>query len=86
MARGKKTPITKRVFYVHRKPGRFSPKSMMLFPKAGPTFSKLTPQQLKIKEAGIKCGAEIRGKFTGAGKVKERRAAMGACIRKAFGK
>jgi len=74
----------KPVFYVSRKPGRFSPKSKMLFPKVGPTFSKLTPQQEKIKEAAIACGAEIRGKYKGAANVQARREAMAKCIREKF--
>lgn len=85
MGRPRKSPIKDRVFYVSRKPGRFSPKSRMVFPKAGPSFSTLTPQQRKVKEAGIACGHEIRGKYTGPGGVKQRRAAMGACIRSKFG-
>jgi len=75
-----------RFFMTSRKSGRFSPKSGLIFIKAGPKFSQLTPQQKKVSEAGKACGAEIRGKFSGAGQVKARRTAMGACIRKRFGK
>ena len=57
----------------------------MLYSKVGPTFTELTPQQKKVKEAGIKCGDEIRGKYRGKEKVEERRKAMGECIRKYFG-
>lgn len=74
-----------RIFLQHRKPGRFSPKSYMMFFKAGPTFSTLTPQQVKVKNAGISCGASIRGRFVGSGQVRARREAMGSCIRRAFG-
>lgn len=73
-----------KVFLIHRKSGRFSPKSYMMFWKAGPTFTKLTPQQLAIKKAGIECGAEIRGKYKGAGQVQARREAMGKCVRGKF--
>jgi len=75
-----------RMFVAKRRPGRFSPKSPLLFIKAGPKFPVLTPQQKKVSEAGKACGAEIRGKYTGSAKVAERRAAMAACIRKKFGK
>jgi hypothetical protein len=74
-----------RVFLVHRKAGRFSPKSYMMFFKAGPTFTTLTPQQVRVKQAGIKCGAQIRGQYKGSGNVQARRDAMGACIREEFG-
>jgi len=74
-----------RVFLIHRKPGRFSPKSYMMFFKSGPTFTRLTPQQMKVKAAGIQCGGEIRGKYPGSGGVNARRAAMGNCIRRIFG-
>ena len=73
-----------RFFSTTRKPGRFSPKSGLIFIKAGPKFTKLTPQQEKISAAGKACGAEIRGKYPGSAKVKERRAAMADCIRKKF--
>jgi len=75
-----------KIFYQHRKPGKSSPKSLMFFPKRGPKFSKLTPQQMKIRDAGKKCGSEIRGKFKGPGQVDARRKAMGDCIRAQFGK
>jgi hypothetical protein len=74
-----------RFFATTTRPGRFSPKSALIFIKAGPKFSKLTPQQQKVKVAGIKCGAEIRGKYKGSGQVSQRREAMGKCIRKEFG-
>ena len=77
MARG-----FRRVFYVNRKAGKSSPKSIMFYPKYGPRFSKLTPIQEKIRDAGKICGDEIRGKYEGPAKVKERRRAMAACIRK----
>lgn len=73
-----------RFFATSRKPGRFSPKSALIFIKAGPKYTKLTPQQEKIKKAGIKCGGEIRGKYPGSAKVAERRKAMAECIRKEF--
>jgi len=76
----------KPVFYVSRKPGKFSPKSKMIYPKVGPTFTHKTEQQKKIAEAGKHCGAIIDGKFEGAGKVNERRKAMADCIREFFGK
>ena len=75
-----------RFFVSTTKPGRFSPKSGLIFIKAGPKFSKMTPQQVKISNAGKKCGAEIRGKYPGSAKVADRRKAMGECIRKEFGK
>jgi len=82
MPRGKAEEMGfERVFYVHRKPGKFSPKSKMLFPKVGPHFTQLTSQQKKIAEAGRKCGAEVRG----IKDVYERRRKMGECIRKYFG-
>lgn len=81
MARG-----FRKVFYVNRKPGKSSPKSIMFYPKYGPRFSKLTKQQENVRDAGKKCGALIRGKFPGSGGVKARRSHMGACIRAEFGK
>lgn len=87
---GKGTKVNKRafgnVFYQSRKRGKSSPKSVMLFSKAGPKFSKLTPQQQKVADTGKKCGDEIRGKYEGSGQVKARRKAMGDCARKAFGR
>ena len=73
-----------RFFASTRKPGRFSPKSGLIFIKAGPKFSTPTAQQKKIAAAGKACGDEIRGKYPGSGKVKERREAMGKCIRSKF--
>jgi hypothetical protein len=75
-----------RFFALSRKPGRFSPKSGLIFVKAGPKFTKLTSQQEKISEAGKYCGSLIDGRYEGAGNVKDRRAAMAACIRHKFGK
>lgn len=75
-----------KVFYQHRKPGKSSPKSLMFFPKSGPKFSKLTAQQKAVRDAGKKCGTLIRGAFPGSAGVKDRRTAMGACIRQEFGK
>jgi len=74
-----------RVFYVSRKPGKFSPKSKMIYPKVGPRFTHKTAQQKKIAEAGRICGAIIKGKYTGSGNVEERRKAMADCIREQFG-
>jgi len=77
------------IFYIHRKPGKSSPKSLMFFAKKGPKFSTLTPQQKKIKEAGQYCGSIIAAHpelYAGSGKVKDRRMAMKACILKQFGK
>jgi len=74
------------LFLMTRKPGRFSPKSKMLFIKSGPKYTELTPQQKKIAEAGRVCGAEIRGKFKGKENVEARRKAMAECIRRQFGK
>ena len=71
-----------RIFFVHRKPGRFSPKSLMLFPKRGPKFSTLTPQQKKISEAGKSCAQKMRD----AGTATARRTAAGDCIRAYFKK
>jgi len=62
--------------------GRFSPKSGLIFVKAGPKYSKLTPQQQKIAAVGTKCGAEVRG----IKDYKERTTKMGKCVREAFGK
>lgn len=67
-----------------RRPGKSSPKGRLLYLQAVPKFPVKTPQQLKIAEAGKKCGAEIRGKYPGAAKVHERRAAMAECIKKEF--
>lgn len=75
-----------KIFYVHRKRGKSSPKSLMFYPKTGPRFSSLTPQQKRVRDAGKKCGSLIRGAFPGSSNVKNRRTAMGACIRKEFGK
>lgn len=86
MPRGKKSPIRQNIFYVHRKPGRFSPLSFMLFSKAGPTYPTPTAQQKKVAEAGRACGAQIRGKYVGSGQVAARRKAMGECIRGKFGR
>lgn len=74
-----------RFFATTRRPGRFSPKSALIFIKAGPKFTTMTPQQKKISDAGKKCGAEIRGEYPGSANVAKRRAAMGECIRKEFG-
>lgn len=75
-----------RFFVSTRTPGKSSPKSGLIFIKAGPKFPNPTPQQQKIAAAGKKCGAEIRGKYPGSAKVAERRKAMGNCILKEFGK
>ncbi len=70
------------IFYVHRTPGRFSPKSFMYYSKVGPHFSKLTAQQEKVKKAGIACKEDM----IKAGKdVHARRRAAGKCIREQFG-
>jgi len=74
------------VFYRSRKPGKFSPKSKMIYPQVGPTFTHKTSQQRKIADAGKICGGIIKGKYTGSGNVEERRKAMADCIREQFGK
>lgn len=68
------------IFYVHRQPGRFSPKSFMYYSKVGPHFTTLTPQQKKVAEAGRACKDRMIGKPT-----KERRREAGKCIREQFG-
>ena len=75
-----------RFFAATRKPGRFSPKSGLIFIKAGPKFTHLTPQQEKVSAAGEFCGAAVKGHFEGSANVKTRRNAMAACIRSQFGK
>lgn len=76
----------RRYFLRTRKPGKFSPKSKLLWVQAGPKFTELTSQQEKIKEAGKYCGSVIRGKYPGKENVKARRTAMAECIRSYFGK
>ena len=61
--------------------GRFSPKSGLIFIKAGPKFSELTPQQEKIAKVGKMCGNVVKG----IKDYKERTKKMGLCVRKAFG-
>ena len=42
------------IYYVHRKPGKFSPKSIMFFPKRAPKFKKFVDELEKIAN-GEKC-------------------------------
>ena len=75
-----------RFFAATRTPGKSSPKSGLIFIKAGPKFPHPTAQQQKVAAAGKACGAEIRGKFPGSGGVRGRRDAMRRCILGKFGK
>ncbi|MEM2446402.1 MAG: hypothetical protein QW734_07075 [Candidatus Bathyarchaeia archaeon] len=76
----------RRYFLRTRKPGKFSPKSKLLWVQAGPKFKELTPQQKRIAEVGKICGREIRGKYPGKENVKARRAAMAQCVLREFAK
>ena len=75
------------VYYRTRKPGKFSPKSKMVYPQKGPKFTHKTSQQRKIAEAGRFCGAIIKkqARFDGQEGVEKRRMAMADCIREQFG-
>jgi len=71
-----------RLFIRKRKPGRFSPKSKLLWIQAGAKYPEKTPQQVKISKIGKACGLIIRtntAMFGGSANVGKRRKFMGAC-------
>lgn len=65
-----------------RSSGRFSTKDMLFSMKKTPSFSSLTPQQKKVKEAGTVCKAAM----SGITDYKLRTKVAADCIRNQFGK
>ena len=65
-----------------RTSGKFSTKAQLLFVKATPKYSKLTPAQEKIRDAGKTCAIILKGEKD----YVKRTAKAAMCIKYVFGK